>query len=73
MILFPGRHLMGVLECHQLIPLNNCTFFFSGRNYKPLNIQALGTPPNIPTDGQTTEHFFFPDVIMHYFCEIATY
>ncbi len=22
MILFPGRHLMGVLECHQLTPLN---------------------------------------------------
>ena len=36
------------------------------------NIRARGTPPNIPTDGQTTEHFF-PDVIMHYFREIATY
>jgi hypothetical protein len=23
MILFPGRHLMGVLECHQLTPPNN--------------------------------------------------
>jgi hypothetical protein len=22
MILFPGRHLMGVLECHQLTPPN---------------------------------------------------
>jgi hypothetical protein len=22
MILFPGRHLIGVLECHQLTPLN---------------------------------------------------
>jgi hypothetical protein len=22
MILFPGRHLMGVPECHQLTPLN---------------------------------------------------
>jgi hypothetical protein len=22
MILFPGRHQMGVLECHQLTPLN---------------------------------------------------
>jgi hypothetical protein len=22
MILFPGRHLMGILECHQLTPLN---------------------------------------------------
>ncbi len=31
-----------------------------------------GTPSNIPTDGQTTEHFFL-DVIMHYFCKIATY
>ncbi len=23
-----------------------------------------GTPPNIPTDGQMTEHFFFPNVII---------
>jgi hypothetical protein len=28
------------------------------------NIQACATPPSIPTDGQTTEPFFF-DVIMH--------
>jgi hypothetical protein len=36
------------------------------------NIRARGTPPTIPTDGQMTEHFFL-NVIMHYFCEIATY
>jgi hypothetical protein len=29
------------------------------------NTQACGAPPTIPTDGQTTEPFFFPDVIMH--------
>jgi hypothetical protein len=26
----PGRHLMGVLECHQLIPPKNCRFFWGG-------------------------------------------
>ncbi len=37
------------------------------------NIQACGTPLNSPTDGQTTEHILFPNIIMHYFCKIATY
>ncbi len=59
MILFPGRHLMGALECHQLMPLKNCTFFFQVVIMNRRNIRACGTPPNIPTDGQTTEHFFW--------------
>ncbi len=50
---------MGVLECHQLIPQKNCTFFFQVVFMNRQNIRAHGTPPNIPTDGQTTEHFFF--------------
>ncbi len=72
MILFPGRHLMGVLECHQLIPPKTVRFFFQVVIMNRQNIRARGTPPNIPTDSQTTEHFF-PNVIMHYFFEIATY
>jgi hypothetical protein len=27
MIIFPGRHIMGVLECHQLIPPNKMVEF----------------------------------------------
>ncbi len=48
-------------------------FFFQVVIINRQNIRARGTPPNIPTDGQMTEHIFFPNVIMHYFCKIATY
>ncbi len=36
---------------------DDCTFFFLGRNYEPAETSDLGTPPTIPTDGQTTEPF----------------
>ncbi len=58
MILFPGRHLMGVLECHQLIPPKNCTFFFRAVIINRQNIRACGTPPNIPTEARRLSMFF---------------
>jgi hypothetical protein len=47
-------------------------FFFRVVIMNRQNIRACGTPPNIPTEGQMTE-IFFPNVIMHYFCKMATY
>ncbi len=50
MILFPGRHLMGILECHQLTPLNKMVELknlrmsrckFGGINISPANLTPM--------------------------------
>ncbi len=50
MILFPGRHLMGVLECHQSTPLNKMVELkklrmsrckFGGINISPANFTHM--------------------------------
>ena len=47
MILFPGRHLMGVLECHQLTPPNNMvelkTHELCVENQVEFMVQLVGT------------------------------
>ncbi len=68
MILFPGRHLMDVLECHQLTPPNNMVELKNPRavceksgwihGEFPPNFQNNPLENNIPTDGQMTQPFF---------------
>ena len=47
MILFPGRHLMGVLECHQLTSPNNMvelkTHELCVKNQVEFMVQFVGT------------------------------
>jgi hypothetical protein len=70
MILFPGRHLMGVLECHQLIPPNKMVELKTARRLSLFFLDVIMNPPDvcifffqvvtiIPTDDQMTIRFFF--------------
>ncbi len=54
MILFPGRHLMGVLECHQLTPPNNMVEFktheLCAKNQVEFMVQLVRTTHWITTN-----------------------
>ncbi len=51
----------------------NCTFFFSGRNYEPPKHPSLWNPPKHSHWWPDDWAYFFLNIIMHYFCKIATY